>query len=349
MSKAKVGVIGSGIIAHEHVRAYKESGRAEVTALVDIDKEKASSLAKELGISCTIFQDYRELLGVDLDAVSICTPNSSHSLIAIDFLNNGKHVLCEKPMAINTKEAQLMKGAAERSGKILRIAFNNRFSGNSQALKGIIKSGALGEIYHFRASVIRRRGIPALGSWFTQRRSAGGGALLDAGCHVLDLALWFTGFPKPKTVSASTHTKFGNRNDYIYLSMWGKPAQQRRFDVEDAAFAFIRFKRMSAILECSWAANTEDSFCLDLLGTEAGAKLSGNDLKLYTTYYGHIADVKPFYNSKDIFMEEISQFLDLIEGKVGDSDLCTPEQGIMEQKIIDAVYMSAQEHKEVGI
>jgi len=345
----KVGVIGSGIIAHEHVRAYKESGRAEVAALVDIDKEKASSLAKELGTPCAIFQDYRELLGIDLDAVSICTPNDSHSPIAIDFLNNGKHVLCEKPMAINVQDAKLMREAAERSGMILRIAFHNRFRGDSQALKKIVKSGALGEIYHFKASVIRRRGIPALGSWFTQKRSAGGGALLDVGCHILDLALWFAGFPKPKTVSASNYTKFGNRKDYIYLSMWGKPAKERKFDVEDTVFAFIRFERMSAILECSWAANTEDSLCLNLLGTEAGAKLSGDNLELFTTYHGQIADIKPLYDSNNAYMGELNQFLDLMEGKTKDNDLCTPEQGIMGQKIIDAIYMSAQERKEVEI
>ncbi|MFQ5794810.1 MAG: Gfo/Idh/MocA family protein [Candidatus Bipolaricaulia bacterium] len=347
----QVGVIGSGTIARSHVNAYQESGRAQVLGVVDVDEARAEALAEAFGVPHA-FRDYHELLKLDeVEAVSICTPNDLHAPMTIDTLRSGKHVLCEKPMAINVEAATQMEQAAETYRRVLMIAFFNRFRDDSHALKWMIQAGALGEIYHVAISMIRRRGIPSLGSWFTRKERSGGGTLIDSGCHVLDLALWLMGFPQPETVSACTYAKFGNRDDYLYLHMWGgAPQDTPKFDVEDYATAFVRFAGgASMAIECSWAANAKDSFYIDLLGTRGGARLDHDqDLEIYTEHHGHLADLKPLYKKTDPFLEEIDHFLDRITG-VEAEPLCTPEEGVVVQQIIEAVYTSADRGREVEV
>ena len=121
--------------------------------------------------------------------VHVLTPNRDHSYITVDALEAGKHVMCEKPMAINTAEAQKMIDAAKRTGKKLTIGYQNRFRPDSRYHKQVCEEGDLGEIYYARAQAIRRRAVPTWGVFLDEEKQ-GGGPLIDIGTHALDLTLW---------------------------------------------------------------------------------------------------------------------------------------------------------------
>lgn len=119
----KVGVIGTGGISGVHLGGYSRNPNVEIYALCDINEKNLAKRAEEYKVSRT-FTDYREMLALkELDAVSVCTWNSAHAECAIAALRAGKHVLCEKPMALNTAQAQEMEKAAKESGKLLMIGF----------------------------------------------------------------------------------------------------------------------------------------------------------------------------------------------------------------------------------
>lgn len=350
MKKIKVGIIGCGIIAKHHLEAYQKSGRAKVVALVDVVPEQVDALAKEYGIKKT-YTDYRSLLKDDsIEAVSVCVPNFLHSDVTARAMEAGKHVLCEKPMALNLKQAQKMDKVAREANKILMIAMCRRFQAESQALKRIINSGKLGEIYHAHVSLLRRRGIPGLGGWFTTKSKSGGGPLIDIGVHALDLTIWLMGNPEPVAVSAATYTKFGDRKDYTYVSMWSQPVPGGTFDVEDYVTALIRFKDDSTLtLECSWAANIlEETFYSSILGDKAGAKIEiGQGVKISGQSDGCLNDTTLHYATGDIYLDEVVHFLDCIHtGKQPDP---SAKDGLRVQKIIDAIYHSGSLKKEVRI
>ena len=131
--------------------------------------------------------------------VHVLTPNRDHSYITVDALEAGKHVMCEKPMAINTAEAQKMIDAAKRTGKKLTIGYQNRFRPDSRYLKQVCEAGDLGEIYYARAQAIRRRAVPTWGVFLDEEKQ-GGGPLIDIGTHALDLTLWTMNNYEPEMV-----------------------------------------------------------------------------------------------------------------------------------------------------
>ena len=157
-----------------------------------------------------VFTDHNEMLdAVELDAVSICTYNSTHAECTIDALNKGVHVLLEKPMCVTIEEAVEIMKAEKDSGKVLSIGFQPRFDANMQMIKKIVESGELGDIYYIQTGGGRRRGIPTpYGTSFIEEDTAGIGALGDIGCYSLDMVLNAIGYPKPLTVS-------GYKSDFL--------------------------------------------------------------------------------------------------------------------------------------
>ncbi|NLG50863.1 MAG: Gfo/Idh/MocA family oxidoreductase, partial [Chloroflexi bacterium] len=190
----RVGIIGAGFIATRgHVPAYRAVPGVEVVALCDINEKRARAVSEELGIP-QAYTDYHAMLEHEnLDVVSVCSPNAFHAQMTIDALNAGAHVLCEKPMALNYADAQAMFAASQRAGRSLTIGFHMRYQPEFQTVKQILSDGKLGEVYYIKSSMLRRNGIPGYGSWFTNKDLAGGGAMMDIGCHMLDLSLWMLG------------------------------------------------------------------------------------------------------------------------------------------------------------
>jgi len=260
MEKLKIGVIGTGNIAMEHLNAYKKNPNVELYALCDINEKILADRAEKFGVTRT-YTNCEEMLKLEeLDAVSVCTWNAAHAECAIAALNAGKHVLCEKPMAMNGEQARRMKEAADKNGKLLMIGFVRRFGNDAAILSDMIESDEFGEIYYAKATYLRRHGNP--GGWFGDKARSGGGPLIDLGVHVIDLTRYLLGNPKPVSVYGATFQKLLDRPDVKdkrgYIASSAKPEDQ--CNVEDLASALIRYDNGAVVtVEASFSLNIKDT------------------------------------------------------------------------------------------
>ena len=191
MNKLKVGIIGVGGISSVHIAGYKACPDVELYAFCDIDEERLKQKGELHGVT-RLFTSAQEMVALpELDMVSVCTWNSAHASCTITALNAGKHVLCEKPMALNTEEALAMQDAAKKNGKLLMIGFVRRFGNDCRIVKDFIDAGDFGDIYYAKATYLRRNGNP--GGWFGDKSRSGGGPLIDLGVHVIDLCRYLMG------------------------------------------------------------------------------------------------------------------------------------------------------------
>jgi len=342
-----IGIVGAGGISEAHLQAIKLEPRVYVKAIADISLEAAQSQAEKHLIP-HIYYDYREMLkNESIDIVIICAPNFLHAPVAIEALKAGKHVLTEKPMTIDVESAREMKRIAEQSGKILMVAQNNRFHAETLLLKRLIKQNKLGEIYHVKAAWVRRNGIPGWGSWFTQKHMSGGGSLIDIGVHMLDLALWLIGFPKPVTIVGRTFDIFGPTKQKI--AQWGKVDDHGRFNVEDFAYALIDFDNGSSLLlESSWASHIkEDQAYVKLYGNKGGAEfdLLNKKAVMYSDQGQRPVNTTLKPPAEDDRYNTLKNFVDAIEGI--DQQLCKPGESVMIQEILAAIYQSAETREMV--
>ncbi len=368
MGKIRIGVIGCGNIARtKHMPTLaKYPDRVELVAFCDIDRQKAEKAARDYGTAdARIYTDYLECVkDAGVDVIHVCTPNRSHSMISVAAMENGKHVMCEKPMAISSADAKKMVEAAKKTGKMLTIGYQNRFRADTQALKQLIENGELGEIYYAKAHALRRRGIPNWGV-FTNKTEQGGGPLIDIGTHSLDITLWMMDNYKPVAVLGSTFNKLGTTlrgAEQGTDEHWDPDA----FEVEDAAFGFVRFENGATVyLETSWAMNTLDQrqAMNTLYGTRAGSSMefkgeAGTDRQLLinTVTAGRQAvidlDVKEKEDpSADLIFSypgadlECETWLDALEGK--GALVVKPEQAFVVTQILEAIYESAKTGKAV--
>ena len=346
-----IGLIGNGGICKAvHVPAYLGDPRARVTAVCDIIGERAAYLRDTYFPEAKVYTDYRELLrDPAIDAVDICTPNDLHSEIAVAALRANKHVFCEKPDAIDVEKVLAMKEAAEQSGKVLMVMRNNRFSAASQYLKGFLEEGRAGELYCGRCGWIRRRGVPGKGGWFTTKARSGGGPLIDLGVHMIDLAVWLMGNPKPVAVSAAAYRKFDDSDlsDSANADFGDKNAAGT-FDVEDLAMGLIRFENGAVLqIEFSWASNIKrESRFVELRGTKAGIKWEDGQAEIYTEEHGRLLDIAPVPARDDNgHRDNLRHFLDVLT--TGAAPCYRPQQGVDMIRILRAVYESAETGKEI--
>jgi len=352
MDKIRIGVIGTGSIAREHLKAYQKNPHVEIYALCDINPEILAKRAEEFAVERT-FTNLDDMLKLpEIDAVSVCTWNAAHAPCTIAALNAGKHVLCEKPMAMNAEEARAMKEAAEKNGKLLMIGFVRRFGNDCDILMDLISNDQFGEIYYAKATYLRRNGNP--GGWFGDKARSGGGPLIDLGVHVIDLSRYLLGRPKPVSVYGATFRKLGNRPDVkggkAYLS--ARANDTTVCDVEDLATALIRFDNGAVVsVEASFSLNIKkDVGSIELFGTKAGAKIDP-ELEMYSEMNGYMTNVtltNPTALSFDgLFAREIDHYVDCV--RLGLPCRSPAEDGITLMKILDAIYESAATGHEVLI
>lgn len=356
MSNLKAGVIGCGGIANgKEMPAIKKTGLVDMVAFCDIITEKAEKAAKEYGTSdAKTYSDYKELLkDGSIDVIYVCTPNRSHSEITVAALNAGKHVMCEKPMAINSAEAKKMLDAAKTNNKILTIGYQNRYRPDSTYLKEECKNGILGDIYFAKARALRRRAVPTWGV-FLNEYEQGGGPLIDIGTHALDLTLWMMDNYKPKYAVGTVYHKLNNQKNTG--NAWGD-WKCEEFTVEDSAFGFVVMENgATIILESSWALNTLENLeaATILCGTEGGAdmldglRINGvKNSRQYVTKPDLNAGGVAFYEGGGVKPEVIEQqtFINAILGK-GELTV-KPEQAFVVTQILEAIYESAKTGKPV--
>ena len=351
MSKMKVAVIGCGCIANsQHIPAYMANDEVEIKYFCDIIEERAKAAVEKnkCGIAIT---DYHDILkDPEVEAVSVCTPNKMHSTIAIDCLNAGKNVLCEKPAARTYEEAKLMQEAQHKSGKVLNIGVVNRFNAGVNKLRDMIQSGMLGEVYHVYVSFRAQRSIPGLGGAFTTKAIAGGGVLIDWGVHYLDIVMYCMGDPKPLTVSSKAFSKLGvDMKNYVYEGMWSENTKDLNgtYDVDDFVTGFVRTQGPTITFNGAWAQNLgiQETY-IDFLGTKAGARLNyGSDFTVYTTACGGLVELKPKFTPNDHFKEEINSFIRCI--KTGEKLPSHIDTVIVTAQMMQAMYDSSDQNREI--
>jgi predicted dehydrogenase len=341
----RIGVIGLGM-GRSHIQGYQACADAKVVAVADLDQARCKKAKDEFKIPKT-YADAEEMLKKEkLDVVSVATPNACHMPQTVAAFQRGCHVLCEKPMAMSVAECRAMLAAAEKAKRRLMINFSFRFRPESFALKRLVDTGALGEIYAARTCWLRRRGLPGFGGWFGQKAMAGGGPLIDLGVHRIDLALWLMGYPRPTWVMGTT-------SDAIARALAKK--QGKAFDVENHAQGLVRFADgASLIVEAAWACNQAEPERMEtrLYGTKAGLVQRNHDGS-----YGFVAET--FEDRGGDHFDAVlkpplpptptaqAHFLDAIAS--GKPHIATGENGLIVQQILDGLYRSAASGEPVKI
>lgn len=351
MKKLNIGMIGAGMIADQHCEEINAHPQAQVVAVADPSTERAVALKEKHGLS-RIFEKAEDLLADrDLDAVTIAVPNLFHADYAIAALRAGKHVMLDKPFALSFAEAQAVAREIEASKKVFTVGMNMRFRKESQAAKALIGNGRIGDPYHSKAYWFRRSGIPKLGTWFGQKKIAGGGVLLDIGVHMLDLALFLMDNFEPEAVSGLCHKTFGHRG--LGEGGWGLSTSdaKKSFDVEDMASAMIRLKGGATVtLEVAWAIHQEEAnrHNVEIFGTEAGITAFDSRLCFFGEKKGDYEVVVP--ENVEVPYPHENRFMNWINAILGQEELlCTVSQALAVQKILDAIYQSAETGREIRI
>ncbi len=351
--KLRIGIIGCGGIANgKHMPSLKKIGEVEMVAFCDIIKERAEKAKADYGTpDAKVYTDYKKLLSdKSIDIVHVCTPNRSHSFITVDALEAGKHVMCEKPMAINSEEAKKMLDAAERTGKKLTIGYQNRQKSNARYLKGEAMADTFGDIYYARAIALRRRAVPTWGV-FLNEYEQGGGPLIDIGTHALDLTLWTMNNYKPKYCVGSVYHKLNDQTETANVFGEWDP---EKFTVEDSAFGFVVMENGATVsVESSWALNILDPMEATTLvcGTKGGGDLVGGGVRINGIRQGRMYNYSPdlsaggvdFYDGAgdgDPAYLEARQWIDAV---LNDTEPCVlPEQAYCITRILEGIYESAK-------
>jgi predicted dehydrogenase len=349
MNQLNFGLIGAGQIAWPSAQSINTHPNARVVAAQDLNPERLERLSAEKGIPRRYAQSEELFADPDVDAVYIAVPNKFHAPLAKQALEAGKHVILEKPFAMNATEALEVVEAAQQSGKVFTVGMNQRFNPDSLKVYDLSKKGVLGEIYHAKAFWFRRSGIPKLGTWFGKKELSGGGSLYDIGVHLLDLCLFTMDNFKPVSVSGLTYTKFGNRG--LGEGSWGHSEREHKeFDVDDFATSLIRFENGATVtLDVSWACHAEEASRNDvhLYGTDAGAQCYPAKLFRYGEKPGEYEVVQ---NPQADLPFSPDRFHNFINHITGDEKLCvSPEQALVVQRILDAIAESSTSGREIQL
>lgn len=333
MSKARIGIIGLGTVAQlVHLPNLSKINNAEITAVAELKQSRLNAVADKFGVK-ERYKDYRDMINhVELDAVIIATPTSTHAEIAIDCLNAKLDCLVEKPLARSYTEAKQIVDAARKNKKNLMVGMNLRFRPDTMLLRSLINAGEIGNPYYVKAGWIRQQSSSE--KWFTKKEESGGGVIIDLGIHLIDLSLWLLGYPEIESIST--------KNFYHNTK-----------SVEDTSLSMIKCKNSSVIcLESSWSLPVEkDHFHLSVFGTKGS--FSSNPFRVYKKLEDTYMDLTPAQGDnptmlfKKSYMNELKSFIGAVKGL---HPVFSPgEESMQRMKIIEAMYKSASENTEVKL
>ena len=343
----RVGIIGAGGIGTLHAETAARVG-VDIRSVCDTRQARATKLAERLDAkaasdSSVLFADE------GIDAVVIAVPNLLHAPLAIAALEAGKHVLLEKPMALTIAQCDQIIAAQRAAKRIVQLGFVSRCAPAARAAERMIAQGRLGKIYHVKAGLFRRRGIPGLGRWFTNKVESGGGVLIDVGVHMLDLVMHLTGNRTPKRAFGTASSTHGLPiEDYPAKDMWaGPPDPGGVFDVEDALSASVQFAGLTLELNLMWAGNFPEGALRDgitLLGEKGGChiELWKHKMALALEENGDVIDSTPPLPDVDPWQtaweESWRLFVAAVEN--GGAPNATTDDGRRVQAIVEAIYRS---------
>ncbi len=347
-AKLQVAMVGCGGISEHYMRALAGIGRVAVVAAVDVREDTLAHFQQRHHVAQG-FSDYKKMLSsIHPDVVCVCTPNLLHAPVSIAALEAGAHVITEKPMALSPDECELMIKTARQMKRKLGVGFQYRFHPATQMLKRAADMGQFGPVMLVRCQAMRRRGMPNWGV-FGQKKLQGGGPLIDIGVHVMEMAHYVMGSPRPIHASGNIWTFAGNRPNDVPC-MWPGWNWQSH-DIEDLAVGQIRFDNGAVMqVEASFIAHIEkDQWNFQLSGSRGGA--AWDPPQIFTNHAGTMVNITPAYlptmDFDGLFTAKLENF---VQAVLDDAPLEAPaEAGLAIQEMIDGIYRSAAAGREVDI
>ena len=331
MKKTNIAVVGLGGIAQlVHLPILSKLNSVNIVAVSEVNKNRLKTVGNKFNVS-NQYSDYKKMLAEnDIDAVIIATPTKSHLEVSLEAIKAGKHILIEKPIAVNYEEAKKINDAAKKDKVKAMVGMNFRFRPDAMLLKSLINSNELGDLFYIRCGWSRKQSSEE--KWFRKKTESGGGVLIDLGIMLLDLGIWFLDYPPVKSVSVQTYS-------------------HKVKGVEDSAVGFLRFKNGSVInFEVSWSLHSEkDSFNLTAFGTEGTGHL--NPFRAYKRVDSARIDYTPTgsANTKNLYKKsyenELKHFISSVRGNT--PLLSSSEEAVTRMKLLEAIYESAEKEKEI--
>lgn len=353
--ESRVALVGLGGMGTRHANALQEVD-GTVVAGADVHEATRASFAERF--DAEPFADHEAMLEeTSPDAVIVATPNRYHEPVTTSALARDVHVLCEKPLAHSVESAERIVEADDASDAFCMVGFCHRFSAATRLFRAQQNAGTFGTVTHVEANFVRRRGIPNLGSWFTDPDLAGGGALMDIGVHTIDLALYLAGYPSVVEVTGHTTSTLGGDAEYADPDGWAehRGTSGTGLDVEEAASAYLRCDDGTTVsLEVAWATNRRSTKRFRVDGTDAGAELElgGHTLEVVGAGSGppdHYEDRTLTANADhNRFVAELERFLEGVEADER-PDVNRIEQARHVQRTIAALYESARSGSAVAL
>ena len=334
MKQVGVALIGAGYIAHYHARGLRELDGVEIKVVCDKKEEIAREFADQHEIPevCTI------ALGLakreDIDAVVLGVPNKYHAGYAKVFLELGKDVFIEKPMAVSAVEGKEIIAASKEFGRLVMVGHMWRFDVEAKHIRDVVQSGRIGRVVRTRGYGIHENWGPA--GWFVQKELAGGGALADMGVHAIDTIRYILGDPKPKQVYAKIGTFFGD------------------YDVDDTGLVVITWDSgVTSVIESGWWHPHAD-------GPEAASRLWG--AKGYASLFPttiktvdgeQVHETTPSFPGREehcdqvMYSRQMAHFIDCVRTRT--QPIPGPTEGQVVLEIVDAAYESARTGEAVAL
>jgi len=336
MDKLKIAIVGGGSIAQvAHLPNWSKMDDVELVALCDVDKGKISSLTEKFNIPHWYFVLDEMLKKEKLDALHICTPSLHHYPMALLALSKGVNVLVERPAALNSNDVKRLMEYSQNNNLTLMVGMHNRFRDDVQMLRNFLAKDELGEIFYIKTGWLKKWEKHQNTSWHSEKKSSGGGVLIDLGLQLIDLAFFITNFPKIKKVRLYQY----NLNP--------------EFDVEDAALAVIQTETGQSItIEISWKMYLEkDTIYTHIFGKNGSAKL--NPLRIHKEMHGNLVNLSPYHQHSEIdqfkksYSRELKHFISVLKGE--SENMSSAQDAYFVMRILKALYESARRGEEIEI
>ena len=370
----RVGIVGAGWAAEGHAFAYDRCAETITVAICNRTQSTAEKVAQRYQIP-NIFSDYQQMFQEDLDIVAITTPAHTHCQIAVDALNAGAHVICEKPMTLNAEEALKMYQVANKKNLKTAIAFNWRYTPEFMHLKKLIDDGHIGEVQEIHAHWLR--GLPkevAVG-WFT-RLEQGGGFLANGGAHEIDRVRCLLGCEPKRVCGKTIHTlKHGyvvpDTNYFLDRLAWrpGKDEPLDNYQTEeitaDMGYYFLADfgnsesnKNETMAVFRSGSARGRGPRSIEVFGNNGSLVLEDNQLLGCPLDKQEFEPIYLPVNSSDLASNQLELlnylWTEMVEDFIRsirqvETSVPTFYDGLKGQQVIDAVRLSGRENKWIQL
>ncbi len=320
--KLKFALIGAGSIAQAYAQAFENCGRAELVAVADIRADAARALAE--GRGCRSYGSYSELADYEtnLDGVVVCTPPVTHPEVSVHFLDRKVHVLCEKPLSIDSASARMMLDKARENGVTLAMATKFRYVEDVIRAKSIVTSGILGEIVLFENAFTSR--VDMSSRWNSNPEVSGGGVLIDNGTHSVDLMRYF----------------LGPLSDVQVVE--GKRSQG--LAVEETVHIFVRSTGgVMGAIDLSWSINKELESFINIYGSHGTVSVGWKESRYRQSSSRDWVVFGKGYDKVEAFRNQIDNFSRASAGE--EALLVTAEDALASVEVVEAAYSALRENR----